>query len=114
MEKHTHSNEEDSIIDILLNENNDSPIVLYDENDKAIKFDQVAVIPLDENLYAILKPIEKMQNVADDEAIVFAVIEDEDGLTSLEVETDESVAMRVFEEYYKLLDEYDAKNNAKK
>lgn len=114
MEKHTHSHEEDSIIDILLNENNDSPIVLYDENDKAIKFDQVAVIPLDENLYAILKPIEKMQNVADDEAIVFAVIEDEDGLTSLEVETDESVAMRVFEEYYKLLDEYDAKNNAKK
>lgn len=114
MEKHTHSHEEDSIIDILLNENNDSPIVLYDENDKAIKFDQVAVIPLDENLYAILKPIEKMQNVADDEAIVFVVIEDEDGLTSLEVETDESVAMRVFEEYYKLLDEYDAKNDAKK
>ena len=113
MDKHTHSHEEDSIIDVLLNENNDEPITLYDEKDKAIKFDQVAVIPLDDNLYAILKPIDKMENVADDEAIVFAVLEDEDGISSLEVETDESIAMRVFEEYYKLLDEYDAKNNKK-
>lgn len=114
MEKHTHSHEEDSIIDILLNENNDSPVVLYDEKDKAIKFDQVAVIPLDDNLYAILKPIDKMLNVADDEAIVFSVLEDEDGISSLEVETNESIAMRVFEEYYRLLDEQDAKNKQKK
>lgn len=114
MDKHTHSHEENSIMDILLNENNDSPVVLYDEKDKAVKFDQVAVIPMDDNLYAILKPIDKMENVADDEAIVFAVIEDEDGMASLEVETNESVAMRVFEEYYKLLDEYEEKNKAKK
>lgn len=115
MEKHTHSQEEeDSIIDVLLNENNDKPVILYDENDKPIKFDQVAVIPLDDNLYAILKPIDKMPNVADDEAIVFAVLEDEDGISSLEVETNESVAMRVFEEYYKLLDDYDEKNKQKK
>jgi len=114
MEKQTHSHQEDSIIDILLNENNDTPVVLYDEKDKPVKFDQVAVIPLDDNLYAILKPIDKMPNVADDEAIVFSVLEDEDGISSLEVETNESVAMRVFEEYYKLLDEYDEKNKQKK
>jgi hypothetical protein len=110
MDKHTHSHEEESIIDILLNENNDQPITLYDENDKAVKFEQVAVIPMDDNLYAILKPIDAMENVADDEAIVFAVNEDEDGETSLEIEIDESIAMRVFEEYYKLLDEYEANN----
>ena len=110
MDKHTHSHEEESIIDVLLNEHNDEPITLYDENDKAVKFEQVAVIPMDDNLYVILKPVDKMESVEDDEAIVFAVNEDEDGEASLEVEADESIAMRVFEEYYKLLDEYDAKN----
>ena len=101
---HDHSHEEMSILDILLDEENAEPIVLYDENDKAVKFDQVAIIPLEDNLYVILKPLEPMANVADDEAIVFTVLEDEDGVSSLEVETDEEIAIRVFEEYYKLLD----------
>lgn len=97
--------EELSILDILLDENNDSPISLYDENDKEVKFDQVAIIPFDEKLYAILKPIDHMEGVEDDEAIVFAVEETEDGDASLIVETDEAIAIRVFDEYYKLLDE---------
>ena len=97
-------NEELDILDILLDEDNEDPITLYDENSKAYKFDQVAVIPLDEKLYAILKPIDALEGVADDEAIVFAV-NDNDGETSLIVEIDESIAMRVFDEYYKLLDE---------
>ena len=100
-----------SILDVLLDENNTSPITLYDENDKEVKFDQVAIIPLDEEVYAILKPIDEMENVADDEAIVFLIQEDEDGDGVLVVETDESKAMRVFDEYYKLLDEQEANEN---
>ena len=101
-----NKNEENvSILDILLDENNTSPISLYDENDKEVRFDQVAIIPLDDSVYAILKPIDEMENVADDEAIVFLLQEDEDGDGVLVVETDESKAMRVFDEYYKLLDE---------
>ena len=98
-----------SVLEILLDENNTSPISLYDENDKEIKFDQIAIIPLDEEVYAILKPIDEMENVADDEAIVFLIQEDEDGDGVLVIETDESKAMRVFEEYYKLLDEQENK-----
>lgn len=97
-----------SILDILLDEDNEDPITLYDENDKAIKFDQVAIIPLEEKLYAILKPIDEMENVADDEAIVFVVNEDKNGESILEIETDEPTAIRVFDEYYKLLDKQDA------
>ena len=100
-----------SILDVLLDENNTSPITLYDENDKEVKFDQVAIIPLDEEVYAILKPIDEMENVADDEAIVFLIQEDEDGDGVLVVETDESKAMRVFDEYYKLLDEQEDNEN---
>lgn len=94
-----------NILDVLLDENNDKPITLYDENDKAVKFDQVAIIPMEEQLYAILKPIDEMEGVADDEAIVFLVEEDEDGDAELVVESDEAKAMKVFDEYYKLLDE---------
>lgn len=93
------------IKDVLLDEDNEDPITLYDEHDHAIKFDQVAVIPLDGKLYAILKPIDEMENVADDEAIVFYVNEENPEETTLEIETDEPVAIRVFDEYYKLLDE---------
>lgn len=105
--------EEINILDVLLDEDNEDPITLYDQDDKAIRFDQVAIIPLgegdDRKLYAILKPIDEMEGVADDEAIVFKVIEDEAGDAVLEIETDEPVAIRVFDEYYKLLDAQDAK-----
>lgn len=105
MEKNTEQTQEVDLLDILLDEDNEEPITLYDENSKPVKFDQVAIIPLDDKLYAILKPLDEIPGVADDEAIVFAINENEVGETTLVVETDEPVAMRVFDEYYKLLDE---------
>lgn len=105
MEQNTKNpTQEVDILDILLDEDNEDPITLYDENMKAIRFDQVAIIPLEEKLFAILKPIDEIKGVADDEAIVFAINENKDGETTLVVETDEPLAMRVFDEYYKLLD----------
>jgi len=92
------------ILDILLDDNNDSPITLYDEKDKAIKFDQIAIIPLEDKLYAILKPIDEMEGVAEDEAIVFFIDEKAEEDSQLVVETDEEIAMKVFDEYYKLLE----------
>ena len=106
MEKDTQKQEID-ILDILLDEDNEDPITLYDENSKPIKFDQVAVIPLDDKLYTILKPLDEIKGVADDEAIVFSVNENDNGETTLIVETDEPTAIRVFDEYYKLLDKQD-------
>ncbi len=98
-----------NILDILLDEDNDDPITLFDENDKAVKFDQVAIIPFKEKLYAILKPIDDMEGVEDDEAIVFLIEETEDGDAELVIETDEPTAIKVFDEYYKLLDEAEKK-----
>ena len=56
-------------------------------------------------MYVVLKPIDKIGGVADDEAIVFYVDEVETGSPVLKVETDEKVAIEVFGEYYRLLDE---------
>lgn len=102
--------EEIDILDVLLDEDNEDPITLYDENDKPVKFDQVAIIPMDEKLYAILKPIDEIEGVADDEAIVFAINEGENGETSLIIENDEPTAIKVFDQYYVLLDEEEKKN----
>lgn len=103
---------EEDILDLLLDENNDQPITLYDEENKAVKFEQVAIIPENENIYAILKPIDDLDGVADDEAIVFLVDFDEDGNSMLVIEQDEKTAITVFDKYYQLLDEEDAKQKA--
>lgn len=98
-----------NLLDILLDEDNDDPITVYDENDNAVRFDQVAIIPFKEKLYAILKPIDEMEGVEDDEVIVFLIEETEDGDAQLVIETDEPVAMKVYDEYLKLLDDAEGK-----
>ena len=96
------------ILDILLDQDNRDPIVLVDEKGRRIAFEQVAIIPHEKDnkryLYAILKPIDQIKGIQDDEAVVFFVDEDESSNLVLKVETDEQVAIEVFNEYYKLLD----------
>ena len=109
--------EREDIIDILLDEDNKDPIVLIDNNGRRLSFEQIAVIPYNDKIYCVLKPIDKIDNIEDDEAIVFYVEEEEGKEPVLMVETDEKTAISVFDEYYNLLDEADAaapKSNKKK
>ena len=89
-------------IEMLLDENNSEPITLYNEKDEAVSFEQVAIIVLRNELYAILKPLGRYQGVGEDEALVFA-FEEEDGERVLAVVEDDSIIDEVFEEYYALL-----------
>lgn len=99
------------LLDIILDQNNKEPLSLQDENGRIILFEQVAVIPHGKteelNLYVVLKPIDSIEGIADDEAIVFRAIpiEGVDGEAdiSLTVEEDEETAVQVFEKYYDLL-----------
>ena len=101
------------VLDILLDENNADPIVLTDEKGKKFTFEQIAVIPYNEKVYCVLKPVDEIQGIADDEAVVFYVDERPTG-SVLMVETDEKTAISVFDEYYNLLDEADAKKKKNK
>ncbi len=94
--------EEKSQIEMLLDENNNENLKLYDENNKETEFEQIAVIPLNEKIYAILKPVTKIVGVNDDEALVFSIeeIDDEDCIVLVD---DEKVVDEVFKEYYELL-----------
>ena len=92
-----------SPIDALLDENNDDNIVLYDENDNATEFVQIAIIGLNGKIYPLLQPAQPMEGLGENEALVF-VIDELDGEECLFIETDEAVIDEVFEEYYKLLE----------
>lgn len=110
--------EEVDLLDVLLDENNKEPIVFMDEQGKRLTFEQVAVIPYDvrkeTRLYCVLKPIDKIDGVNEDEAIVFLVDTDEDGNSVIKVEEDEEIAIAVFDKYYDLLEEAQAEEKKKK
>lgn len=91
-----------SPIDMLLDENNTDNIKLFNEENEEVEFEQIALVPIDERIYAILKPAAAMEGVADDEALVFGIeeIDDEDCLVIVE---DDTIVDKVFEEYYKML-----------
>ncbi len=94
----------------LLDKDDNDPIILYDENDNQVEFEQIALIPLEDKLYAILKPAKKMEGVADDEAIVFNFQEDEEKDPILVVEENDKTIDQVFEVYNQLLDEEEKKS----
>ena len=95
------------ILDVLLDPDNKEPITLVDQDGRVLAFEQVAVIPHDKSgekcLFAVLKPLDKIKGIADDEAIVFRVDIDDDGNSNIVVEEDEEVAIAVYNEYIELL-----------
>lgn len=105
------------LLDVLLDRENCEPIPLQDENGKIINFEHVAVIPYDVEgqdrlLYVVLKPLDKIDGIKEDEAVVFKVVYP-NGVTALALEDDEERAIEVFEKYYDLLEEARAEEQKK-
>jgi len=93
-----------SPIEMLLDEKNNDNIVLYDDKNNKVEFEQIAIIPMDEKLYAILRPLGGEEPMPEDEALVFVIdeIDDEDVLL---LEEDEAIEDKVFDKYYELIKE---------
>ena len=91
------------VIEMLLDENCNDNIVLYDENGEGTEFEQIAVIPMDDNLYFILRPI-GMDDLDEDVAFVFELIETEEE-ASIDLVEDDDIIDRVFEIYNTLFEE---------
>lgn len=94
-----------SIIEMLLDEENDEPITLFDETGEPFSFEQVAAIPKDDNLYAILKPLQHVDGLSDEDVVIFKIFETEDGDADMEMVTDDAEAEAVFEELDLLMEE---------
>jgi len=99
--------EEKNVIDILLDEDDNQNVFISDEAGKKIEFEQIALIPLDDDLektYCILHPVTKIEGVEDDEAFVFVIGENEEE-KYVELVKDQDLVDKVFNEYYKLIKE---------
>ncbi len=97
--------EEKTVFEKLFDEKDDSNIVLYDEEEKAVEFEQCAIIPIKEDVYAILKPVKPMKGLGKDEALVFLLEETEEGEQLLTIVEDNDIIDLVFAEYDKLFEE---------
>ncbi|MBE7076775.1 MAG: DUF1292 domain-containing protein [Clostridiales bacterium] len=88
----------------ILDEKNIENIILHDENNNPIEFEQIAVIPLEETnkLYAILIPITPMQGVEEGEGVLFELDEEKGDLIVI---NDEKIIDKVIAIYEKMLNE---------
>ena len=95
-------------IDAIFDENNTDNVVLYNADDEAVEFEQIAIIPLDDKDYAILKPVVPLEGMKEDEGLVFVLDEDEDGEEQLVIVQEEDIINKVFDIYEKLFEEESA------
>lgn len=91
-------------IDQIFDPNNCDPIVMYNENNEEVAFEQIAVVPIEGEAYVILKPVNPMEGVGEDEALVFAIVV-EDGEEMLVVEDRTEIIDEVFRQYYEMLEQ---------
>ena len=84
----------------ILDEKNKEIIKNSDIDGNEVKFEQIALINYEDELYTILHPIEN--DVDEDEVMVFKIVLD-DGDGELIFVNDESLCNVIFDEYYKML-----------
>lgn len=77
----------------------DEVITLYDDDNKPVKFYEVACIEYQGEFYALMQPVEPMEGLGEDEALIFKVREEDEDNDVFEPVTDESVLDAVFNEY---------------
>ena len=78
---------EKTAVEIILDENNEENVTLSYGDNEEVEFEQVAVVELDDDVYAVLHPVDEIEGINPDEILVFKIdvntkdielIEDED------------------------------------
>ena len=91
----------DEALEAILDEENNDVIALQGEKG-IIEFEQIALIPQEEKLYVILKPIQPIEGLGEDEGLVFFVNEEK---KLFELVADEKIIDDVFDVYFDLVDD---------
>lgn len=94
-------------------EEDDGVVTLFSANGEEIDFIEIAGIAYKGEFYAILQPVELLEGMDDDEALVFKVTRDEEGKDKFEIEFDEAIIDAVFAEYDILYNQANAELNDK-
>ena len=88
----------------------DDIVVLNTPDGEEIEFENIAGIALDGKYYVILQPVELVEGMEEDEALVFEVTIGEDETESFSIVLDDEVLEAVFDEYYRLCEEEEGQN----
>lgn len=83
----------------------DELVVLRDSEGNEIEFIEIAGIKLRDSFYVILQPVELLEGIAEDEAIVFEYVKVNGIDDNYTVVLDDEIIDEVFAEYNRLLAE---------
>lgn len=100
--------------DEIANEEDDDIVTLISADGEQIDFYEIAGIAHKGHFYAILQPVELLEGMEDDEALVFKVTRGPDDEDKFEIELDDDIIDAVFEEYNRLLENAEKKKNENK
>ena len=90
----------------------DDIIVLYnEETDKDEEFYELATLDVDNKWYIVMKPVEQLPDIADDEVLIYEIIEDKEGNSNFAPIEDDGVLEKVFNEFIAMLEEWDEEEN---
>lgn len=84
---------------------NDDIVTLLSADGEEVDFVEIAGIAYNGKFYAILQPVELLEGMEDDEALVFCVTRGINGEDNFEIVLDDDIINHVFDEYNRLLDE---------
>ena len=89
----------------------DGIITLRSADGEEIDFLDIAGIAYGGKYYAIVQPVELLEGMAEDEALVFQVERDNEGNDKFTIVLDDEIIDAVFAEYNRLLDGMESKND---
>lgn len=89
-------------------EEEEEVITLATPDGEEVDFTEIAAVEFEDKLYVIMQPVELFEGMEDDEALVFAVTDENEEDARFDVVSDDRIIDGVFAEYYKLLDEQKA------
>ena len=72
-------------------------------NDTDEEFYHLATLDVDKRWFIIMKPVEKLEDIADDEVLIYEIVE-KDGEDRFEPIEDEALLNKVFKEFEKELE----------
>lgn len=99
------SNERRNPINALFDEEDFEPIILFNQNGEEISFEKIALIPLKEKMYVILKTVIPMEGLKENEGLVFSIeLNEETNEEYLLLTIDEQIIDEVFNAYERLID----------
>lgn len=88
-------------------EEDDDIIILYnEERDCDEEFYHLATLDVDDKWFVVLKPVEKLPDIEEDEVLIYEVRDGDEGDVFVAIE-DEDLLQRVFEEFNKMVESLD-------